>query len=150
MIITQKFINRCDLQKNPDVMYLFGDNTRRRGMGGQAGHMRNEPNAIGVATKMLPSQMENSYFSDDDIFNNIKVMWDDLKPAFIHLTHKNRLLVIPEDGLGTGLSELPTRAPRTNRALTAMLQHLYVVDKSLRPSETYLDLTKLYDAYLQR
>lgn len=51
IVLHQKFIFREDLQANPDVYYLFGDNVERRGLGGQAKEMRGEPNAIGVATK---------------------------------------------------------------------------------------------------
>ena len=119
-VITQKFIYRSDLQNNPEVKYLFGDNTLRKGRGGQAKEMRGEPNAIGVATKRLPSQMENSFFSDAEHVENCRIILADLKPAFDHV-RAGGVLVIPEDGLGTGLSELPTRAPMTNSYLESVL-----------------------------
>jgi hypothetical protein len=50
-------------------------------------------------------------------------MEKDLEPARDHL-RKGGILVIPEDGLGTGLSELPKRAPRTNATLVLMLDEL--------------------------
>ena len=54
MIIYQKFIYRSDLKANPSVLYLFGDNLQRVGLGGQAKEMRGEPNAVGIATKKAP------------------------------------------------------------------------------------------------
>lgn len=122
-IMTQKFIFRSDLQNNPEVKYLFGDNLVRKGLGGQAKEMRGEPNAIGVATKNTPTSGSNSYFTDDDYDQNVGHMEKDLEPARDRL-RKGGILVIPEDGLGTGLSELPQRAPRTNAALVQMLEEL--------------------------
>ena len=46
--------------------YVFGDNMERRGLGGQAGVMRGEPNAIGVPTKWSPSNRPDAYFTDED------------------------------------------------------------------------------------
>lgn len=126
-IITQKFIFRSDLQSNPSVKYLFGDNLVRMGYGGQAKEMRGEPNAIGVATKRTPSNRPGEFFSDDDYDQNVGQMEEDLEPARDHL-RKGGILVIPADGLGTGLSELPQRAPRTNVALLDMLAELETIE----------------------
>ena len=122
-MIRQKFINRCDLTDNPDMYYLFGDNTIRKGMGGQAGAMRGEPNAIGIATKALPSQQPDSFFSDNFWEENFEIIWGDLALAFDR-KFEGYQLVIPSDGLGTGLSELPTRAPFTNALLLRSIELL--------------------------
>ena len=121
--ITQKWIFRSDLQNNPGVFYLFGDNCERVGMGGQAKEMRHEPNAIGVATKLTPTSGSNAFFSDDTFTEHALTINSDLKRAFI-VRDAGHLIIIPEDGLGTGLSELPTRAPHTNRFLERMLERL--------------------------
>lgn len=126
-IITQKFIFRSDLRSNPTVKYLFGDNTVRKGYGGQAKEMRDEPNAIGVATKTTPTSGSNAYFSDANFEDNMEIIEADLAPAIDHL-RGGGILVIPEDGLGTGLSELPQRAPQTNAALVKMLEELARVE----------------------
>jgi hypothetical protein len=42
--------------------YVFGDNGRRIGFGGQAKEMRGEPNAIGVATEWVPTNRPNAFF----------------------------------------------------------------------------------------
>jgi hypothetical protein len=108
-----KMISRSDLQANPDTLYVFGDNMQRRGRKGQAAEMRGEPNAIGIPTKWRPARTEDAYLSDD--------AWKDpevksaIEGAFRKLeTHlaSGRNIVLPADGIGTGLAELPTRAPR--------------------------------------
>lgn len=123
-IITQKFIFRSDLQANTSVLYLFGDNLVRTGYGGQAKEMRDEPNAVGIATKRAPGRRDQDYFSDDTIEANKDLLDADFMPAYVHVAMRG-LLVIPADGLGTGLSELPTRAPLTNQYLEAWIDRLY-------------------------
>lgn len=122
-VLWQKWIKREDLQANPEVYYLFGDNTERWGTGGQAKEMRGEPNAIGIATKMTPTQGSNAYFSDDDFLANCRIIATDFRAAF-QKRDMGHILVIPLDGLGTGLSKLPQKAPRTNRFLLEMLNML--------------------------
>jgi len=121
--MTQKFIFRSDLRANPDVLYLFGDNLLRVGLGGQAKEMRGEPNAVGVATKRSPGMSTGDFFSDADYWAIRKQIDTDLAPAFEHLVDGG-VVVIPEDGLGTGLSQLPERAPKVNRYLTDRLHAL--------------------------
>lgn len=118
-----KFITRADLKADPNGLYLFGDNDQRVGMGGQAGAMRGEPNAIGVRTKLAPSMNEWDFFSDDFFEDNCHDIDEDLERVRDAL--KGGISVIcPSDGLGTGLSELPTRAPRTFAYLHISLQLL--------------------------
>lgn len=124
-VITQKFIFRSDLRANPTVKYLFGDNLLRIGLGGQAKEMRGEPNAIGVATKRAPG-MNGSDFFTDRLYHELQSTIDnDLKPAFDHVKNGG-VLVIPQDGLGTGLSQLPERAPRVNEYLLHRLDSLRI------------------------
>lgn len=122
-VLFQKFIFRSDMQANPAVKYLFGDNLVRKGFGGQAKEMRGEPNAIGIATKRTPSNNPGEFFSDDTFDENVAAIEKDLIPAFDHV-RSGGILIIPADGLGTGLSELPQRAPRTNAYLEEQLKHL--------------------------
>lgn len=103
------WIVRQDLRKEPDKFFVFGDNVRRTGLGGQAKEMRGEPNAIGVATKWFPGRESHDYFSDtklcQDHVENDLFKIDTLLKA-------GKTIVVPRDGIGTGLSELPQRAPR--------------------------------------
>lgn len=120
-IVFQKFIYREDLVANRNIIYLFGDNMERKGFGGQAKEMRGEPNAVGVATKKKPSMFEDSFFSDDD-FDLFEERWmDDIEPVLKHLD-LGGLVVIPLDGLGTGLSELPQRAPKIDACIKSSIK----------------------------
>lgn len=110
-IIYQKFILRTDLQANPEDLYVFGDNVLRVGMGGQAAYMRGERNAIGVATKWSPSNGEHAFFRDDQ-FPKIREIWlEDTERLIQHLLEGGKV-IWPEDGIGTGLSAVPTHAPK--------------------------------------
>ena len=118
IILFQKIIHRADLQRNAEhAIYLFGDNVRGVGLGGQAGEMRGEPNAIGIPTLWLPGV----FFSDDEY-----------DKAVIHIDKRFKkaeesdkpIIVIPADGLGTGLAQLNTRAPRLFARVEASIQRL--------------------------
>lgn len=122
-IIRQKMIYRADLKANPKTLYLFGDNMERTGMGGQAGEMRGAFNAIGIATKMSPTMEEDAFFYDTFLFFFLENIVRELQPVVGHLMNRG-LVVIPEDGLGTGLSELPKRAPKINRILNELIFNL--------------------------
>jgi len=130
MIIYQKWITRSDLQKNPDMFYLFGDNNARKGYGGQAKEMRGEPNAIGIRTKWLPSNDPLSFFYDDQLVekDTAGMIIDDFLEA-ISIIKEGGVVVIPSDGLGTGLSRLPEVAPKTHKLVTDMVDYLTTVDK---------------------
>lgn len=106
----QKWIVRGDLRSNPDKVYVFGDNVIRQGLGGQAKEMRGEPNAIGVVTKWAPDMRERSFFRDDEPRCR-DLVTDDMAKVYAMLM-LGKTVVVPEDGIGTGLSQLPTRAPK--------------------------------------
>ncbi len=106
-IIEQKFITEQDCFDNPKSLYLFGDNLRRRGKKGQA-QIRDCLNSFGIATKHKPSTTDDSYFSDKDlsyVYNDFAALNKLLKSGFYNT------LVIPSDGIGTGLAKLQEKAP---------------------------------------
>jgi hypothetical protein len=111
-IIYQKFIRRVDLRQNPDRRYVFGDNVLRVGFGGQAKEMRGEPNAIGVVTKLAPSMLLNAFF--DDSTKCKELVQADLNRVQDAL-NRGLTVVVPSDGIGTGLSRLPDVAPNLNK-----------------------------------
>jgi hypothetical protein len=113
-ITYQKWITRQDLRDNRDTFYVFGDNVRRIGYGGQAKEMRGEPNAIGVATKWEPSTRPNAYFNDTLV---CKAQVDRDLIAVQQQLERGKTVVVPADGIGTGLSRLPFVAPRLNAFL---------------------------------
>lgn len=122
-LISQKHIYRSDLRRNPNVLYLFGDNHQRTGFGGQAREMRGEPNAIGVRTKWAPTMTAESFFSDSCYNAIVEMVYEDLNPVYHHL-RRGKIVIIPEDGLGTGLSQLPQRAPRIAKFLEYTLESM--------------------------
>jgi hypothetical protein len=97
-----------DVKANPNKIYVFGDNTQRTGTGGQA-QIRNNPNAMGIATKLAPSMDESAFMNDKDLVKNKAVIDGDI--AKIKATGK--AIVMPKDGLGTGLAKLKEKAPQT-------------------------------------
>jgi hypothetical protein len=110
-ITRQKWITREDLKANPNRFYVFGDNVERRGYGGQAAQMRGEPNAIGVATKWMPSMATGAFF-DDSIECQVIVMRD--LNEVQKVLDEGQVVVVPTDGIGTGLSRLHATAPKLN------------------------------------
>lgn len=122
-VLYQKMIYRTDLHRNRNVLYLFGDNLTRRGLGGQAEEMRGEPNAIGVVTKAAAFKGPGAFFHDDDFQTVTALIWKDLQPAFAH-AKTGGLVVIPSDGLGTNRAELAERAPAIFEFLNECLESL--------------------------
>lgn len=119
-IVYVKWITREMVRAEPEARFVFGDNVQRVGYGGQAAAMRGEPNAIGVATKWEPGSSDPDFFTDDDL-KAFGVVQDDLNKIEAALA-EGRTVYIPADGLGTGLSELPTRAPDLLRHIEMRLR----------------------------
>jgi len=118
--ITRKFI-----KDNPQYLFLFGDNLEGKGMGGQAKEMRGEKNAHGIPTKIAPNMSEMAFFVDD-MLEEVQSLYDDLF-LFIQAgikAGKYKAIVIPSAGLGTGLAELPTRAPKIYEYLNMKLKEM--------------------------
>jgi len=113
LIIRQYRIYRYDLKANPHILYIFGDNLDREGLGGQAKEMRGEPNAFGIATK----RGIGHGFPDDYFFDHEEDVIPILKKEFQRLIKMANdpgfyAIVIPLDGIGTGLSKMPEYAPK--------------------------------------
>lgn len=111
-VLYQKLVDRSDLRANPRVLYLFGDNDQRSGMGGQAKAMRGEPNAVGIRTKKRPSRESDAYWHDAQYERNCQKIDEDFMVVYAHL-RKGGIVVVPSDGIGTGLSEMGNRCPKT-------------------------------------
>lgn len=127
---TDKIITRDKVRANPDVLYLFGDNDIRKGLGGQAKEMRGEPNTIGISTKKLPSNTENSFKTDDEYDRNIGIIAFDILKVLDSIHNKKyHTLVIPP--IGTGLAKLPEKAPRTYEFLLDRLNDIERIAKSV-------------------
>ena len=105
--VVSRYTNQ-DVKANPNKIYVFGDNTQRVGTGGQA-QIRNNSNAMGIATKLAPSNEESAFMTDKDLAKNKAIIDGDI--AKIKATGKP--VVFPKDGFGTGLAKLKEKAPQT-------------------------------------
>lgn len=125
-VIRQKVIRRLAVRTNAaTTLYMFGDNIVRTGLGGQAGEMRGEANVIGVPTKWTPSRNEGAYFRDSDLdYIGVELA---IKSGFMmarEALDRGFNIIIPTDGLGTGLADLPNRAPKIHAFIENLIKEL--------------------------
>jgi hypothetical protein len=134
-------IRRSDLQKNPKVIFLFGDNVedhqkpfaQRLGKGGQAAEMAGELNAVGIPTlwKAPDGADQSAYFSDAR-FEEIKTVID---KAFAKIKPGTKIVVPVDDNgdfnLGTGIAQLKERAPSILKYIESKIQALDVQNSSM-------------------
>lgn len=118
LVRTSEFYTSELLRANPGFIFVFGDNLRREGKGGQAA-IRDEPNALGLATKRYPSKMESAYFAEYSAEDEMDIRKEILK--VINAASYNMVVIPFTDRveLGTGLNELPKHAPNLYKLLTA-------------------------------
>lgn len=109
-VLKCKFYTRDLLREYPDYLFVFGDNMDRKGYGGQALACRGEPNAVGIPTKRSPTMADHAFFTDEDADVIIPVIENEFSKLFKHVANGKKV-VWPEDGIGTGLAQLPERAP---------------------------------------
>lgn len=127
-LLRPAMIRRETVRNNPSTLFVFGDNMCQVGLGGQAAEMRHEPNSFGVPTKWSPGMSEDCFFNDD-VVNDTRVRAR-IRMAFSYMTIwliKVGDVAIPADGLGTGLSQLQTRAPKLLNLIEGMTDALCLV-----------------------
>jgi Domain of unknown function (DUF4326) len=122
--IFQDQIRPEDLRDNPGRIFLFGDNELRQGRGGQA--------AVGVATKRSPKTTPDAYWSDSHYARQVAILERDLAPAFACI-RRGGTVICPSRGPGTGLAELPARAPRTFATLRQLITDLKLLGAAAWP-----------------
>ncbi|HRH41367.1 MAG TPA: hypothetical protein PKY82_06945 [Pyrinomonadaceae bacterium] len=129
----REHITRQDVRAEPDKIFLFGDNLAQMGFGGQAKEMRGEANSIGIPTKKAPSNDPKSFFTDHEFDANKKA----IDEAFQKIP-PDKIIVIPKTGFGTGLAQLPLKAPNTFVYLNQKLAELgfHHQDKEFKESLT--------------
>ena len=143
-MLSQYRVYRSDLRANRGkVFYLFGDNLLHIGYGGQAKEMRDEPNAIGVPTKKSPGMTPADFFTDSEFTSNAEAI---LKPIFEAAMYAEGgyVIIVPEDGHGTGLSRLPEEAPKTFEFLTDCLNALGAVSPNMHAAAAFAPIVKKY------
>lgn len=109
------------------AVLIMGCNTVRVGTGGQA-VIRNTACAFGIATKRTPSSGPSAYFSDERPEDRAWVM-DDINQLYKKLIQNPNLIAyFPEHGLGTGLSEMPTRCPKLFKEMNDVIKERFGID----------------------
>src|SRR4249920_1405493 len=99
--ITEELYTSKLLRSSPEKIFVFGDNMKRYGKGGQA-VIRGEPNAFGIATKRYPSRDDWAYFSDKA--DEMEFVLNDLRE--LYTLAKESVIVFPSSGIGTGLAKM--------------------------------------------
>lgn len=128
-IIYMDHITRSFVREHRNAIFVFGDNLQQTGFAGQAREMSGEPNTVGVPTKKSPRRSPGAYFCDMDL--RYSGVWLTIQAAFNTIAlylDANIDVVFPKAGLGTGLAQLPTRAPTIHAEivrLTKMLEAKY-------------------------
>lgn len=120
-VLELRYITRDIVRRHPDTLFVFGDNMQRAGYGGQAKQMRGEPNAVGIPTKWRPSNTDDAFFVDTDMF----AVQEAIDNAFARLINHKGPIVWPANGIGTGLANLKNRAPSIWQYIESCRKALY-------------------------
>lgn len=111
--IFDRYWNIEDTKKYKDYLFIYGDNDMRIGKGGQA-IIRGTPNSYGLRTKKKPDNNPSSFYTDNEYNNNIQKIDEDIDTILRLVKDKKyKGIIISKDGLGTGLSNLQQKAPKT-------------------------------------
>jgi len=119
-VVSRRYsIEQCRI--NFDTLFIFGDNLDRIGMGGQA-VIREQKNSIGLATKKKPTMQKEDFFTDAEFDENCQIIDEEIEKIikFAEEMDFNKI-ALPQMGLGTGLSDMPRKCPKTFCYLTMKL-----------------------------
>ena len=112
------------VRTHPENIYVYGDNLKSFGKGGQA-IIRDEPNAFGIPTKRYPSWDDWAFFSDQpDEIEAVKVSLRELWKI-----SQGKVIVFPEDGIGTGRAKMKEKSPIAYEMMCGILrEHFGIVN----------------------
>lgn len=115
-----------DVKEDHKSLYIFGDNNIKKGLGGQA-IIRDCVNSVGIPTKKYPNNNPESFYNDDEYDNNCKNIYDSIV-NIIRICKTYETIVFPKNGFGTGLADLPRKAPRTCHYLEKIINDVFDID----------------------
>jgi hypothetical protein len=120
-----------DVKKYNNYIFVYGDNDKKHGLGGQA-IIRNEINTHGIPTKKCPDCDASSYYTDDEFEEN-KIKINNAIDTLIKRLESGYYngIILPENGLGTGLAKLPKKAPKTFQFLNKRMDELKKLIESM-------------------
>ena len=111
-------------RRYPEKIFVFGDNLKAFGKGGQAA-IRDEPNAFGIPTKRYPSWDDWAFFSDQP--EEIEAVKESLRN--LYKIAQGKVIVFPEDGIGTGRAKMKEKSPVAYQVMCdILLEHFGVVN----------------------
>jgi hypothetical protein len=111
------------LRSNPDKIFVFGDNMKGFGKGGQA-IIRDESNAFGVPTKRYPSKDNWAYFSDKE--DERLAVLSSLRKLYV--IGQSKVIVFPSGGIGTGLARMGEKSPKIFEEMNGVLKDFFGFD----------------------
>ena len=111
-----KILSTQLVRAHPEKIYIYGDNLKAFGKGGQA-VIRDEPNAFGIPTKRYPSWDEWAFFSDQP--NEIEAVKESLRS--LYKVTRDKVIVFPEDGIGTGRAKMKEKSPVAYKMMCGIL-----------------------------
>jgi hypothetical protein len=111
-------------RRYPGKIWVFGDNLKKYGKGGQA-IIRDEPNSFGIPTKRYPSWDDWAFFSDQP--DEIEAVKELLR--LLYKLAQNKVIVFPEDGIGTGRAKMKEKSPIAYEMMCGILwEHFGIVN----------------------
>lgn len=124
-ILTHARIYPTQCRAAPDTLFVFGDNMLGVGYAGQA-CIRDEPNALGIPTKHEPSMRPQAFFDDAclGIGHKVRQVIDERLEILREAATSGKCISLPADGIGTGMAQLPFRAPALNSYLVSKLNEI--------------------------
>ncbi len=130
ILLTVERWTRQSGENDPMSLYIFGDNDEKKGKKGQA-VIRELPNAMGIPTKRRPSLHATAFYSDINYEKQCEKIKAVVDQILIRICMYQRI-ILPEDGLGTGLADLPNKSPKTYKFLLEQLERIADVCVDLR------------------
>lgn len=121
--VCQEFYTKELLRANPGKVYVYGDNMKVFGKGGQA-VIRDEPNAFGIPTKRYPSKDDWAYFSDKEDERMAVIM--SLRKLYV--IGQSKVIVFPSGGIGTGLALMSEKSPKLFYEMNGILKEFFGFD----------------------
>lgn len=142
IIVTSNWYTPQLIASNQTSLFVFGDNLLRVGKGGQA-IIRDLPNTYGVATKAAPSMDESAFFNDlkDLHLKQLETDLGMLKEICNSGVYSQ--VVFPINGLGSGLSKLKEKAPKTHARMLELLKEYFGIEVTETSDGEILDTRHL-------
>lgn len=124
-VVRVRSLHLQSVRANPGTLFVFNDNMQRYGGPALARQIRGEPNAVGIPTKREPANRESSYFKNGDLdAQDVRMAIQGALDRLQEHLDNGGNVVLPVEGIGTGLAGLRDHAPLIYRMVNGRLQEL--------------------------